>query len=62
MMFLKKNDKKGQGSVWGLTVGALAMVGAFNVVKCVKRTVRGCSAKMKSMVKKMTGSADSLSD
>ena len=36
-----------------VTIGTLAMIGAFSVVKCSKRTVRCVCDKMSSMLKGM---------
>ncbi len=54
-MFFKKSDRKSTSPMLVLTVGALAMVGAFSIVKCGKRMMKcGCD-KMTGMVKHMMG-------
>lgn len=48
-MFFKKTENKRSHPYVALTIGTLAMIGAFNVVKCSKRTVRCICCKAKSL-------------
>ena len=51
-MFLKKSEHRSMRPYVALTIGTLAMIGAFSVVKCAKRTTRCMCNKMTSMFKK----------
>ena len=44
-MILRRSEQRRANPYVVLTVGALAMIGAFNVVRCTKRTV--CHMKKK---------------
>ncbi len=48
-MFLRKNEPRGINPYVAITIGTLAMIGAFSVVKCTKRTVRGVCEKVGTM-------------
>lgn len=48
-MFLKKSEHRRTHPYVAATIGTLAMIGAFNVVKCGKRTVKCVCNKMTSM-------------
>ncbi len=50
MLFGKTERKKGSPAM-ALTVGALAMIGAFSIVRCTKRMMQCTCDKMTSMVK-----------
>lgn len=39
-MFFRKAEHKRTHPYIAMTIGTLAMVGAFNIVRCTKRTVR----------------------
>ena len=49
-MFLKKSEHRRTHPYVAATLGTLAMIGAFNVVRCGKRTVKCVMGKMKSML------------
>lgn len=50
MLFRKTEHKRAHPYV-ALTIGTLAMIGAFSVVKCTKRTAKCMCDKMTSMFK-----------
>lgn len=52
-MFLKKSEHRRMNPYVAITIGTLAMIGAFSVVKCSKRTVRCVCDKMSGMFKGM---------
>lgn len=39
-MFIRKSEHRSMNPYVAITIGTLAMIGAFSVVKCTKRTVR----------------------
>jgi hypothetical protein len=45
-MFFRKTEHKRNHPYVAMTIGTLAMIGAFNVVRCTKRTVRHAKNKM----------------
>lgn len=49
-MFLKKSEHRRTHPYVAATIGTLAMIGAFNVVRCGKRTAKCVMGKMKSML------------
>ena len=51
MMLFRKTEHRRSHPYVALTIGTLAMIGAFSVVKCSKRTVRGVFNKMGSLIK-----------
>ena len=55
-MLFRKTEQQRSRPYAAMTVGTLAMIGAFNVVRCAKRTFRCAKNKMTSMFK----SADDL--
>ena len=50
-MLVRRTEHRRMNPYVALTVGTLAMIGAFNVVRCSKRTVRCMCDKMTSMFK-----------
>lgn len=48
-MFFRKSEQKSRHPYAAMTVGTLAMIGAFNVVRCVKRSARCMKEKMTSV-------------
>lgn len=50
MLFGKTEHRRSHPYV-AITIGTLAMIGAFSVVRCAKRTVKCASDKMTSMFK-----------
>ena len=50
MLFRKTEHRRSHPYV-ALTIGTLAMIGAFSVVKCSKRTVRCAIDKMSCIIK-----------
>ena len=48
-MLFRKTEHKRSRPYMALTIGTLAMIGAFSVVKCSKRTVRCMCDKMRAM-------------
>ena len=48
-MFLKKSEHRGMHPYVAITIGTLAMIGAFSVIKCGKRSVRCMRDKMNAM-------------
>ena len=50
-MFFKKSEHRRMNPYVAMTIGTLAMIGAFSVVKCSKRTVRCVCDKMTGMFK-----------
>lgn len=50
MLFRKTEHKRAHPYV-ALTIGTLAMIGAFSVVKCTKRTAKCMCDKMTAMFK-----------
>jgi hypothetical protein len=50
-MFFKKSEHRRTNPYVAITIGTLAMIGAFSVVKCSKKTVKCVSDKMMSMFK-----------
>ena len=54
-MFLKKSEHRRSHPYVALTIGTLAMIGAFSVVRCTKRSVKCMCRKMTSMFKKDSG-------
>ena len=50
-MLFGKNDHRRSNPYVAITIGTLAMIGAFSVVRCAKRTVRCASDKMTSIFK-----------
>ena len=51
MMFLRKSEHRRMHPYVALTIGTLAMIGAFSVVRCTKRSARCMCDKMTSMFK-----------
>ncbi len=54
-MFFRRSERKNTNPMLTMTVAALAMVGAFSVVRCTKRMMRCTCNKMTSVVKHMMG-------
>jgi hypothetical protein len=50
-MLFRRTEHRRMNPYVALTVGTLAMIGAFSVVRCSKRTVRCMCDKMTSMFK-----------
>jgi hypothetical protein len=50
-MFLRKSEHRRTNPYVAMTIGTLAMVGAFHVVRTGKRTIRCVCDKMRSMIK-----------
>ena len=50
-MLFRKTEHQRSRPYAAMTVGTLAMIGAFNVVRCVKRTMRCAKNKMTSVFK-----------
>ena len=50
-MFLRKSEQKRTHPYVVMAIGTLAMIGAFNVVKCTKRTVCHMRKKITSIFK-----------
>lgn len=50
-MIFGKNDHRRSNPYVAITIGTLAMIGAFSVVRCAKRTARCVSNKMTSVFK-----------
>lgn len=50
-MLFGKSERRRMNPYVALTIGTLAMIGAFSVVRCAKRTVKCASDKMTSMFK-----------
>ena len=50
-MFLRKSEQKRTHPYVVMAIGTLAMIGAFNVVKCTKRTVCHMRKKITSFFK-----------
>lgn len=48
-MFLRKTEPRYMNPYVAITIGTLAMIGAFSVVKCTKRTVRNVCNKVSTM-------------
>lgn len=48
-MFFRKTDHTRSHPYAAMTIGTLAMIGAFNVVRCAKRTVKCAKDKMTSI-------------
>ena len=51
-MFLRKSEHRRMHPYVALTIGTLAMIGAFSVVRCTKRSARCMCDKMSAMFKK----------
>lgn len=52
MMLFRKSEHRRTHPYVALTIGTLAMIGAFSVVKCTKHTAKAMCGKMTSMFKK----------
>lgn len=50
-MLFRKSESRRMHPYVALTIGTLAMIGAFSVVKCTKRTAKCMCDKMTSMFK-----------
>ncbi len=50
-MLFRKSEHKSSHPYVAMTIGTLAMIGAFSVVRCGKRTVKCVCNKMTSMFK-----------
>lgn len=50
-MLFRKTEHRRMNPYVALTIGTLAMIGAFSVVKCTKRTTKCMCDKMTSMFK-----------
>ena len=50
-MLFRRTEHRGMSPYVALTVGTLAMIGAFSVVRCGKRTVKCVCDKMTLMFK-----------
>ena len=50
-MFLRKTEHRRMNPYVALTVGTLAMIGAFSVVRCTKRSAKCMCDKMMSFFK-----------
>lgn len=50
-MLFGKTEHRRSHPYAAITIGTLAMIGAFSVVRCVKRTARCAANKMTSMFK-----------
>ena len=50
-MLFGKSERRRMNPYVALTIGTLAMIGAFSVVKCTKRTTKCMCDKMTSMFK-----------
>lgn len=50
-MILRRSEQRRVNPYVTLTIGALAMIGAFNVVRCTKRTVCHMKKKITSVFK-----------
>ena len=61
-MFLKKSEHRRMNPYVAITIGTLAMIGAFSVVKCSKRTVKCVCDKMGTMFKGMQKSECAFSE
>ncbi len=62
-MLFKKSEQKSMRPYLIITVGALAMVGAYSIMRCGKKMVRCTCDKMTNMVKQVVGKAEcSLSE
>ena len=48
-MFLRKTEHRSMNPYVAITIGTLAMIGAFSVVKCTKKTVRCVCDKVGAM-------------
>jgi hypothetical protein len=48
-MFFRKSEHKRAHPYVAMTIGTLAMIGAFNVVRCTKRTVHCMRNKVTNM-------------
>ena len=50
-MFFRKSEHRRTHPYVALTIGTLAMIGAFSVVKCTKRTAKNMCTRMSAMFK-----------
>lgn len=57
-MIFKKTEHKSLRPYLVVTVGALAMVGAYSIMKCGKRAARCACDKMSAMVKGVVSKSD----
>ncbi len=57
-MLFGRSDKKRSHPIVAVTIGGLAMLGAFSVVRCAKRMMKTSTDKVTGAMKRMMGSCD----
>lgn len=55
-MFFRKTENKRNHTYIAMTIGTLAMIGAFNVVRCTKRTFHHMKNKVECVFRGKDGS------